>query len=256
MTNVRSGKLVAIVAGGTGGIGAAICRRLRDDGYEVVSAARWRTSAVPSNEPGITQICCDVTSPAECESLVQSTLDRFGRIDGVVYAVIGYYLGPPESHDAQTVHEVFAANVYGALYLSSCCFSLAMKQAECGSVCFIGSTAAVNILPGRAAYGASKAALVGLCRALAVDWAYANVRVNTVSPAYVSTPLELLGAASGEWGHSLEELLRRTPSGRLSRPEDVAEAVAWMLSPASSCVTGSDLVIDGGWSAWSGFGKL
>jgi NAD(P)-dependent dehydrogenase (short-subunit alcohol dehydrogenase family) len=114
----------------------------------------------------------------------------------MVYAAIGYHQGSPETHDSATLTEVFAANVFGAHLLSSACFTIAMKQAESGSICFLGSTTGSLALPGRSAYCASKAALSGLTRALALDWAYANVRVNCVTTAYVATELEIKGAES------------------------------------------------------------
>jgi 3-oxoacyl-[acyl-carrier protein] reductase len=256
MTRPKSEKRVAIVAGGTGGIGSAICERLRADGCEVVSASRWLTIPLPTESQGIHQLKCDITSENECKELVQRTLETFGRVDCMAYAAIGYHQGAPESHNAAKLHDIFSANVYGAFFLSTCCFSLAMKSAKNGSICFIGSSSERNILPGRAAYCASKAAMSGLCRALAVDWAYAKVRVNSVVAAYVGTALELSGAESGTWGHSLDDMVRRTPLGSLAAPEQIAAAVAWIMSPEAAHVTGAELAVDGGWAAWSGFGSL
>jgi 3-oxoacyl-[acyl-carrier protein] reductase len=248
---------VVIVAGGTGGIGSAVCERLAGSGWHVVSAARGHTEAPSPQTAGrIHRQACDVTSEDECRALVRSVLGNFGRVDAVVYAAIGYHRGSPEEHDSATITQVFAANVFGAHLLSSACFTMAMKDAGGGSICFLGSTAGSLALPGRAAYCASKAALSGLTRALAIDWAYANVRVNCVTTAYVATELETAGAESGEWGHDLADVRRRVPLGRLAEPQEIAAAVAWVIGAESPYVSGSELVIDGAWSAWAGFGTL
>jgi D-arabinitol 2-dehydrogenase len=108
-------------------------------------------------------------------------------MDAMVYAAIGYHQGRPEDHDAAAITQVFAVNVFGAHLLSSACFIMAMKDTGQGSICFLGSAAGCLALPGRAAYCASKAALPRLARALAIDWAYANVRVNCVTTAVIAS---------------------------------------------------------------------
>ena len=248
---------VAIVAGGTGGIGSAVCDRLARDGWQVISAARGHTTAPPAaSATRIQQRACDVTSEPECQALAQSAVSSFGRLDALVYAAIGYHQGTPEEHDAATIREVFAANVIGAHLLSSACFTRAMRAAGGGSICFLGSTAGSLAMPGRSAYCASKAALPGLCRALATDWAHANVRVNCVTTAYVATELEITGAESGEWGHSMADVRRRIPLGRPAEPAEIAAAVAWVIGADAPYVSGSELLVDGAWSAWAGFGGL
>ena len=247
---------VVIVAGGTGGVGSAICQRLAGDGYQVVSVSRGMTAPGAESTANVRQVTCDVTSEAACRLLARTTADRYGRIDSMVYAAIGYHQGPPESHNAAVIAEVFAANVFGAHLLSAACYSAAMKQAGRGAICFLGSTAGSLALPGRSAYCASKAALVGLCRALAVDWARANIRVNCVTTGYVATELEVAGAASGEWGHGVDDLCRRIPLRRLARPAEIAAAVAWAIGCEAAYLSGSELVVDGAWSAWAGFGQL
>ena len=197
-----------------------------------------------------------MTSEDQCRTLVRSVLGNFGRVDAMVYAAIGYHQGSPEDHDSATITQVFAVNVFGAHLLSSACFTMAMKNAGQGSICFLGSTAGSLALPGRAAYCASKAALPGLARALAIDWAYANVRVNCVTTAYVATELETGGAESGQWGHDMTDVRRRIPLGRMAEPGEIAAAVAWVIGEQSPYVSGSDLVVDGAWSAWAGFGAL
>jgi len=251
----HSHRPVAIVAGGTGGIGASICQRLASDGYQVVSASRGKTSPGIESHGSILQFTCDVTSEAQCQSLVQETLNSFGRVDSMIYAAIGYHYGAPERHDAATINGVFAANVFGAHLLSSACYSMAMKGAGGGAICFLGSTAGSLALPNRSAYCASKAALAGLCRALAVDWARFNIRVNCVSSAYVATDLEMSGASSGEWGYTIDDLRHRIPLGRLAQPREIAAAVAWLIGQESTYVSGVELLVDGGWSAWAGHGE-
>ncbi|NMC60206.1 MAG: SDR family oxidoreductase [Candidatus Methanofastidiosa archaeon] len=251
---IGNDKPVVIVAGGTGGIGNVVCKRLAGDGYQVISASRGKTVPNTKNEDNIIQIACDVTSENDCHILVQTAVDLFGRVDCMVYAVIGYYYGLPQSHSAIKIGEVFASNVFGAHLLSSACYLHAMKKAKKGSICFIGSTVSTLALPNRSAYCASKAALVGLCRALAIDWARSGVRVNCVTTAYVATELEINGAKNEEWGHGLDDLIQRIPLGRLANPKEIASAVAWVISEESSYLTGSELIVDGGWSAFAGLG--
>lgn len=249
-------KPVVIIAGGTGGIGNIVCNTMAKAGYQVVCVSRGITKPEFPFVEGVCLKKCDVTSLQQCDKLVLETIKEYDRVDCLIYAAIGYFYGSPEEHSEDAMNEVFQGNIFGAHYLSSACVKHFMKEQKTGNICFIGSTAGEQILHNRAAYCSSKAALKVLMKALAVDWAKYNIRVNMVTTSYVATALEMNGAESQEWGHTLSDIMKRTPMKRPAYPEEIAEAIKWIVSTSPQYLTGSDILVDGGWTAWSAFGEL
>ncbi|HZU20023.1 MAG TPA: SDR family NAD(P)-dependent oxidoreductase [Gaiellaceae bacterium] len=220
----------ALVTGAGSGIGAAVARRLLAEGYDVVA-----TDLVPRDSV----VHLDVRDEPQVAEVVRD-VDVLVNVAG-----IGSTTSAPETA-LETWEEVFAVNARGTFL---CCKHAipGMVARGGGAIVNVASVAALVGLRNRAAYSASKGAVVALTRALAVDHVADGVRVNAVCPGTVDSPwVRRLGEESGE---SLEALRARQPMGRLGTPDEIAEAVAYLASDRAAFVTGSVLVIDGGLTA-------
>ncbi|HKC21807.1 MAG TPA: SDR family oxidoreductase [Gaiellaceae bacterium] len=218
----------ALVTGAGSGIGAAVARLFESENAEVVAADLTGTD-----------VHLDVRDEEQVAAVVHD-VDVLVNVAGV-----GSTTTAPET-PLDVWEDVFAVNARGTFL---CCKHAipSMITRGGGSIVNIASVAAIVGLRNRAAYCASKGAVVSLTRALAVDHVNDGVRVNAVCPGTVDTPW--VRRLVGEVGESLDELTARQPLGRLGTAEEIAEAVAYLASDAASFVTGSVLVIDGGLSA-------
>jgi NAD(P)-dependent dehydrogenase (short-subunit alcohol dehydrogenase family) len=230
----------ALVTGAGSGIGAAVARRLAAGGADVILA----DVALPpietlAREIGGQPLQVDVRDEEQVAPAMAG-LDVLVNVAG-----IGSTTTAPET-PLDVWEEVFAVNARGTFL---CCkYAIpGMAERRGGSIVNIASVAALVGLRNRAAYCASKGAVVALTRALAVDHVADGIRVNAVCPGTVDSPwVRRLVEDAGE---SLEALRARQPMGRLGLPEEIADAVAYLASDAAAFVTGTTLVIDGGLTA-------
>jgi len=218
----------ALVTGAGSGIGSAVARLFESENADVVAADITGTD-----------VHLDVRDEEQVAAVVHD-VDVLVNVAGV-----GSTTTAPET-PLDVWEDVFAVNARGTFL---CCKHAipSMITRGGGSIVNIASVAAIVGMRNRAAYCASKGAVVSLTRALAVDHVNDGVRVNAVCPGTVDTPW--VRRLVGEVGESLDELTARQPLGRLGTAEEIAEAVAYLASDAASFVTGSVLVIDGGLSA-------
>lgn len=234
--------LVAVVTGGASGIGAAISDRLAADGASV-AVFDLDPARVPDGGAGFR---VDVTDDASVRAGIDAVAERFGRIDIVVNnAGIGAQ-GTIETNDDAEWHRVYDVNVVGLVRVSRAALPHLRNSPAAAIVntCSIGATAG---LPARALYGATKGAVLSLTKQMAADHLREGVRVNCVNPGTADTPWvgRLLDSAPDPAAERLA-LEARQPHGRLVKPEEVAEAVAYLASPLAGSTTGTSIAVDGG----------
>jgi 2-keto-3-deoxy-L-fuconate dehydrogenase len=225
----------ALVTGGGSGIGAAVARRLAAEGAEVIVADL--SPAAVADELGVQAVVLDVRDE-------EQVADALADLDVLVnVAGIGSTTNAPET-TLEVWENVFAVNARGTFL---CCKHAipGMAARGGGSIVNVASVAGLVGLRNRAAYCASKGAVISLTRALAVDHVADGIRVNAVAPGTVDSPW--VRRLVEDVGESLDALRARQPLGRLGTPEGIADAVAYLA--AAEFVTGSVLVIDGGLTA-------
>ena len=238
-----------LVTGGAEGIGWATARLFAARGDRVVIAdlanARARAAELGAPHRGET---LDVTD----EAAVRALFARIGPVDVLVNnAGIGGNHVPTVEQDLDQFRRVLDVHLSGA-FLMAREAAKGMLAKGAGAIINLSSIAGVVGLPRRNAYGAAKAGVSMLTRSLACEWASDGVRVNAVAPGYVGTALVRRLAEAGQV--DLEAIERRSPLGRLLEPEEIAEAIWFLASPAASAITGVTLSVDGGWAAFGDFG--
>ncbi|WP_151719507.1 SDR family NAD(P)-dependent oxidoreductase [Gemmobacter serpentinus] len=240
----------ALVTGGAEGIGLAIAERLAAQGCRVTIAdldgdkARARAAGLGPDHRGIG---CDITDEAQVQALV-----RTAPFDILVNnAGIGDSHLPTLEQDLAAFRQVLEVHLAGT-FLMTREVARGMIARGRGAVVNLSSIAGLTGLPKRNAYGAAKAGIVAMTRAMACEWAGQGVRVNAVAPAFVETALVRKLADAGRI--DLPTIARRTPLGRLIAAEEVAQAVGFLASDAASGITGIVLPVDGGWTAFGDFG--
>jgi NAD(P)-dependent dehydrogenase (short-subunit alcohol dehydrogenase family) len=188
-------------------------------------------------------ISCDVTKEAEAAAIVAAAVDRFGFLSGAanVSGVSGAQL-PIHQIDLETWNRTLAINLTGQFLCMK--HQVAAMLPGGGSIVFVASIAAEMGIAGGSDYCASKAGLSGLVRAAVADYAKQGIRANAIMPGTTRTRLFELAMANAP---GLEDhLVAATPVGRLAEPQEMADAIAWLLSDQSSYVTGAVIPIDGG----------
>jgi NAD(P)-dependent dehydrogenase (short-subunit alcohol dehydrogenase family) len=240
---------VVVVTGASSGLGAHFSVMLGEAGAKVVLAARRfeELEGVAEQIEGSLAVRCDVTSDEDCRLLVEKAVEHFGRIDVLVNNAGTSNPAPVADEGSEAFRRVVDVNLHGTYSMSRYAGIQMVAQGE-GSIVNVASIVGLVGL-GRmpqASYAASKAAVVNLSRELAAQWARKGVRVNVIAPGFFPSEMtsELFGNEQGEaW------VAKLTPMGRGARGDEMDGALLYLASGASSYVTGSVLVVDGGWTA-------
>lgn len=243
-TNESLNGLVALVTGGSSGIGLATSLMLRSSGARVASLD---ISPVPEAN-GILNLLADVTIQGDVEEAVATTLSEFGQLDMLInnsgIGAIGSIADTPDDEWTR----VFDVNVVGMVRTIRAALPH-IRQSKVGSITNVSSIVATVGVPQRACYSASKGAVLSLTLATAADLLHDGIRVNCVCPGTVDTPwVTRLLDQSSDPTKERAALEARQPMGRLATPEEVARAIAFLAGPASSFLTGTVLNVDGGLS--------
>jgi len=238
---------IAVVTGGSSGIGLATARRFIADGAQVVITGRNRASldaAIAELGDRATGIPGDVANLEDLDRLFAEVDDQFGRIN-VLFANAGIApLGPFEAVTREHFDSLFNTNVRGLFFTVQKALPLLSEGA---SVILNASVVAHSGLPNTSAYSATKAAVRSLGRTLAAELSPRGIRVNVVSPGLIETPFwEKVGLSEDVVDAFGAQVVQQTPLGRAGKPEEIAATAAFLASDEASYFTGAELVADGG----------
>lgn len=246
---------VAVITGAASGLGAESARRLAREGAAVVltdvaeGAGHELAEAIAGTGAQSVFLSHDVTDEAAWATVAKTALERFGRIDVLVNSA-GISGGEPLMEmSLESWRRVLAINLDGT-FLGMRALAPAMAQGGGGSIINLSSILGKVGQPGAAAYCASKGGVLMLSKAAALEWAPAGIRVNSVHPGYIDTPMVQGALHRSENGNELRDvLISRHALGRLGVPREIADGIVFLASDESSFMTGAELVIDGGYTA-------
>lgn len=232
--------LVAVVTGGASGIGAAVARRLSENGA--------RVAVLDQNAHGLEHfaVSTDVSDDASVVAAIAAVVDKFGRIDIVVNnAGIGAQ-GDVAANSDDEWHRLWDVNVVGMARVTRAALPH-LRRSPAASVVNLASIVATAGVPQRVLYSATKGAVLSMTRAMAADHLREGIRFNAVNPGTTDTPwINTLLSKADDPEKERAALEARQPHGRLVAPEEIAGAVAYLASPLSGSTTGTSVAVDGG----------
>ncbi|MDB5119416.1 MAG: short chain dehydrogenase [Sphingobacteriales bacterium] len=244
---------VALVTGAAAGIGLATARAFAQAGA-AIALADWDEEAVVSAAEQLAAegyktlaIVCDVSDDEQVEAMVHKTVSVFGRLDAAYNnAGVQNVLAGAADQTREDFDRVTDINLRGVW--SSMKYELQQMRKQ-GNGAIVNCSSIGGILGGaqRGTYHAAKHGVIGLTKSAALEYAPLGIRINTVCPGLIHTPMADKMIAGGQ-ANALDAMLKQVPVGRLGRPEEIANAVVWLCSDASSLVVWHTLVIDGGYS--------
>ena len=236
---------VAIVTGGSSGIGKAIVERLSWEGAEVVIAdVDEEKGREVADEVGCTYMNCDVSSNDQVKQVVEDTVEEFGKLDVMVNnAGIGS-VDSIEDMSIEDYEKIRSIDLDGVMYGCKAATPY-LKETE-GTIINVASIYGLVGDFGSTAYNTAKGGVVNLTRSVASDLAQYNVRVNSICPGFVKTPMTEDVQEDEEF---MEHVMAETPLNRMAEPEEIGSVAAFLASEEASYITGVNLPVDGGWTS-------
>ncbi len=230
---------VALVTGGTRGLGRAIAASLAEAGCRVVVCARNAPESLPE---GVAFIPGDIRDPDAARAMIEAIVAEHGRIDILINNAGGSPATAIEAASPRFVDAILKLNLIAPLYLAQAAHPHMVRQGG-GSIVNIASVSGIRPSPGTAVYGAAKAGLLNLTQSLAQEWGPAGIRVNAIIAGLMST--ENAEATYGD-AEAQAAVGRSMPLQRMGSGEDLAGAVLWLCSPLAAWVSGARINVDGG----------
>ena len=244
---------VVIVTGSSSGIGLEVAKHFAEEGAKVVTNGRTKERAeVTADEIRVAggqavSVGADLRTWEGAQELVEGAIDAFGGVDILVNNAGISMIARADQLDPSEWERAISTNLSGPFFCSRAAYP-SMKSRGGGAIVNIGSAAAHVGLPLRTAYCSAKHGMAGLTKTLAIDWSDVGIRVLQVDPAYIKTPLDVGDQVTA--GYDDAAIERRTPMGRFGTVAEVARTVLFAASPDASYMSGSTLLVDGGWVAY------
>jgi len=235
---------IALVTGGTRGIGEGIVKELASHGATVIAVARSAGQEKDVNVRNITWLRADVSNAEGCNRVIDHVTAQYGRLDILINNVGTNIRKKTNDYTEEEIDFLFNTNLRSAIRMSRQLHPLLVKGTD-PVIVNISSVAGLTHLRTGAIYGMTKAALIQFTKNLAGEWAADKIRVNAVAPWYIGTPLAHQVLQDEAYR---SEVLARTPLKRIGEVEEVASVVAFLCMPASSYVTGQVISVDGGFT--------
>lgn len=244
---------VALVTGGSRGIGRAVCLAFASEGAAVAVNATTFEGADKTAEEirraggRAVAVKANVADPAEVSAMVDKVVAEFGRLDILVNNAGISMAKPSADLPLEDWKRALDINLNGVFYCSQAAGRQMIGQ-KSGNIINMSSMYGLVVAPGRAAYSTSKGGINAMTKVLAVEWAKDNIRVNAICPGYIMT--ELVTDLIGRGVLDEAKLSRRCPAGRLGEVDEVARVAVFLASDDSSYINGQSIVVDGGWSVY------
>lgn len=242
---------VVLVTGGSKGIGRATVRRFCEAGATCIIVSRHEAECQDYAAALVTEgfsasgSVADVSKVSDIKAMVKAAVGKYGKIDVLVNSAGVNIRKLAVEYSEEEWDYIININLKGS-YFSCVEVGKQMVAQGSGAIINIASLQSHITLPRLSIYATSKAGIKQFTKGLANEWALSGVRVNSISPAFIATPLVEKVLQDPAWRHIIDS---RTPMQRPGTPEEVADLIAFLASPRSSYITGSDITIDGGWTA-------
>jgi NAD(P)-dependent dehydrogenase (short-subunit alcohol dehydrogenase family) len=239
---------VVLVTGAASGIGAATCRAARAAGARVIAADLAEDSAIAAASGAASEdmvVRLDVADEAGVDACVSAAIARFGRIDGLVNCAGIQTPGPAHTTELAVWNRVLGVQLTGTFLVSKRVVQ-EMLKAQAGAIVNIASIYGMTGGPGNVSYNTAKGGVLQLTRSMAADYGAVGIRVNSVSPGYIETPMSAMLKNAGQFR---DRFVAMHALRRPGQPEEVAGAIVFLLSDAASFITAANLPVDGGFAS-------
>jgi NAD(P)-dependent dehydrogenase (short-subunit alcohol dehydrogenase family) len=249
---------VAIITGSSMGIGEAIAWTYAREGARIVVNARSQeradrvVRALQEDGHDAIGIAGDVRERSTAETLADAAIKWWNRLDILVNNAGNSMIGPSETLPEEDWRLTIDTNLTGAFFCAQAAARVMLPHRR-GVILNVSSILGEVGLPMRAAYCASKHGLIGLTKVLGTEWARQGIRVVSLDPGYIKTPMEEKDKLSGFADYTRADIERRTPMGRYGSAEEIAQVALFLASDEAAYITGSCVTIDGGWVAYGGW---